>query len=88
MPGALDAGLPRRRSAADDCLPVNSEVLLRATPDAQSPLPLEADGVSRWVWEGRYGAMLIEVSGDDVYVNGQRVEPHPRAPGPAAAPSA
>lgn len=65
--------------------PLKPEVLLRATPDAQPALPLAADGVSRWVWESRYGAMLIEVSGDDVYVNGQRVEPHPRSPGPAAA---
>jgi hypothetical protein len=39
-------------------------------------LPLANDGVQRWVWHGRYGAMLIEVVGDDVFVNTQRVEPH------------
>lgn len=39
-------------------------------------LPLASDGVQRWVWHGRYGAMLIEVIGDDVFVNAQRVEPH------------
>jgi len=39
-------------------------------------LPLGSDGVQRWVWHGRYGAMLIEVIGDDVFVNTHRVEPH------------
>lgn len=39
-------------------------------------LPLAGGGVQRWVWHSRYGAMLIEVVGDDVFVNGQRVKPH------------
>ena len=29
-----------------------------------------------YVWESRYGTILIEVAGEDVFVNGQRVEPH------------
>jgi hypothetical protein len=32
--------------------------------------------VQRWVWQGRFGPMLIEVIGEQVFVNGQRVEPH------------
>lgn len=39
-------------------------------------MPLGSDGVRRWVWESRHGAILIEVVGDDTFVNGQRVEPH------------
>lgn len=54
------------------------EVLLRRSgdDDAQPLLPLASAGVQRWVWEGRYGPMLIEVMGDEVYVNGDRVERH------------
>jgi hypothetical protein len=54
------------------------EVLLRrdAAAERQTPLPLASEGVQRWVWECRYGAMLIEVRGDEVYVNGERVERH------------
>ena len=53
--------------------PLFPEVLLRSSEDQQPPLPLSTDGVARWVWESRFGAMLIEVSGDSVFVNGQRV---------------
>jgi hypothetical protein len=63
------------------------EVLLLRDAAPQAALPLAADGVARWVWEGRYGAMLIEVMGGEVFVNGQRVEPHrveDRAAGVAA----
>lgn len=42
----------------------------------QVALPLATPGVQRWVWEGRYGPMLLEVDGDQVFVNGQRVQPH------------
>jgi hypothetical protein len=51
------------------------DVLLRALPSGQAELPLAADGVARWVWESRWGPMLIEVKGDQVYVNGGRVVP-------------
>jgi hypothetical protein len=49
-------------------------------PDAgaQPALPLASDGVRRWLWHGRFGDMLIEVVGEQVFVNGQRVEPHAR----------
>lgn len=60
---------PPRRSAPAD-------VVLSPGEQIAPSLPLASDGVQRWVWHGRYGAMLIEVIGDDVFVNGQRVEPH------------
>jgi len=37
-------------------------------------LPLATAGVLRYVWESRYGEILIEVVGDDGFVNGSRVE--------------
>jgi ATP-dependent Zn protease len=56
--------------------PLSREVLLRAEQDAQRALELATAGVARWVWESRYGPMLIEVAGGEVFVNGDRVEPH------------
>ena len=52
--------------------------------DAQASLPLASEGVSRWVWQGRFGPILIEVDGDRVLVNGMPVEPYRAAvsPGP------
>lgn len=47
-----------------------------AEPSPQATLALATPGVQRWVWEGRYGPMLLEVAGEQVFVNGQRVEPH------------
>lgn len=52
------------------------ERLLRSAEHPQAELPLVAPGVQRQVWESRYGPMLIEVMNGDVFVNGQRVEPH------------
>lgn len=43
--------------------------------DTQGALPLSAEGVERYVWQGRFGPMLIEVIDSVAYVNGQRVEP-------------
>ena len=60
--------------------PVLPEVLLRHGVDAQTALPLASEGVRRWVWESRYGAMLIEVIDDEVFVNGQRVQRHQAQP--------
>jgi hypothetical protein len=56
--------------------PLGSQVLLLREDDAQASLPLSTPGVQRWVWESRYGSMLIEVLGGDVYVNSRLVEPH------------
>jgi len=52
------------------------EMLLRRADDHRTALPLVSEGVLRCVWESRYGSILIEVVGDEVFVNGQRVEPH------------
>jgi hypothetical protein len=51
------------------------EVLLGVDPFEEPQLPLATEGVQRYVWEGRFGAMLIEVKQGSAYVNGQRVEP-------------
>jgi hypothetical protein len=51
------------------------EVLVRRADDAQPQLPLASEGVLRHVWESRFGPILIEVTGDEIRVNGQRVEP-------------
>lgn len=51
------------------------EVLLGVDPFEEPQLPLATEGVQRYVWEGRFGAMLIEVRQGSAYVNGQRVDP-------------
>ncbi len=55
--------------------PLYPEVLLRSSDDHQPLLPLSTNGVARWVWESRFGSMLIEVADDSVFVNGKRVVP-------------
>ena len=42
--------------------------------DSQQSLPLATAGVQRYVWEGRFGAMLIEVLDGVIYVDGHRVD--------------
>lgn len=42
----------------------------------QVDLPLATPGIQRWVWHSRFGSMLIETAGEDVFVNGQRVQRH------------
>ena len=56
--------------------PLLPEVFLGFHPPDEPQLPFAAEGVQRYVWEGRFGAMLIEVKEGAVFVNGQRVEPH------------
>ncbi len=58
------------------------EVLLRPHDDGQAALPLATEGVLRTVWHSRFGSMLIEVIGADIFVNGQRVVPHAAGPKP------
>lgn len=55
--------------------PLLPEVLTRFDPSPQVELPLAAEGVLRYVWESRFGSMLIEVRAGRVYVNGQLVVP-------------
>lgn len=52
------------------------DVVLASDEQLEPSLPLGSDGVRRWAWHSRHGAMLIEVIGDDAFVNGQRVEPY------------
>jgi hypothetical protein len=55
--------------------PLLPEILVRQRPSLQVDLPLAAEGVLRYVWESRFGPMLIEVKEGRAYVNGQAVEP-------------
>ena len=53
---------------------LHPEVLLReASP--QTNLPLATEAVQRYVWESRFGEMLIEVFEGVIFVNGEKVEP-------------
>jgi hypothetical protein len=54
--------------------PLHPEVLRLREASPQEPLSLVTEGVQRYVWEGRFGAMLIEVVDGVAYVNGERVE--------------
>ena len=56
--------------------PPRSEVVVGPADPAQPELPLASAGVQRWLWNGKFGPMLIEVVGERVFVNGQSVEPH------------
>jgi hypothetical protein len=54
--------------------PLNTEVLLRPGSGRQAEMQLASESVLRYVWEGRFGTMLIEVRDGQVYVNGALVE--------------
>jgi hypothetical protein len=54
--------------------PLRPEVLRLRDPSPQELLPLATEGVQRYVWESRFGPMLIEVVDGVTYVNGGRVE--------------
>ena len=55
--------------------PILPEVLARRDASSQADLPLASEGVLRYVWESRFGSILIEVKGNRTYVNGQPVVP-------------
>ena len=55
--------------------PLLPERLLHIDVSSQMPIPLATQGVLRYVWESRFGEILIEVVGDRSFVNGQLVEP-------------
>ena len=80
---------PASASRRQGCLPphdirraINTAVYSEIRPSAmathQSLLPLATEGVLRYVWESKFGPMLIEVVGDEIFVNGMAVEPAPR----------
>jgi hypothetical protein len=54
--------------------PLYPERLLLADQSSQAPLALSTMGVQRYVWESRFGAMLIEVIDGQSFVNGALVE--------------
>lgn len=54
---------------------VSPDVRPNATTDPQSPLPLATEGVLRYVWDGKFGSILIEVVRGRIFVNGKPVEP-------------
>lgn len=56
--------------------PFHPEVLLRREP-SQPELALAAEGVQRYVWESKFGDMLIEVREGRIFVNGSLVVPAP-----------
>jgi hypothetical protein len=55
--------------------PLHPEVLHLREASPQEALGLATEGVRRYVWESRFGAMLIEVVDGVAYVNGERVDP-------------
>lgn len=58
--------------------PLLPEVIVRREQSSQVALPLAAEGVLRYVWEGKFGSMLIEVKDGKAFVNGQAIEPAER----------
>lgn len=60
--------------------PLLPEVFLGIDTSIDPPLPFATEGVQRYVWESRFGTMLIEVRDGVTYVNGSRVEPFTREP--------
>jgi hypothetical protein len=54
--------------------PLLPEILRPLEQSPQGDLPLATEGVLRYVWESRFGSMLIEVVDGVAYVNGQRIE--------------
>jgi hypothetical protein len=57
--------------------PIHPEVISRLEATSQAELPLATEGTLRYIWQSRFGEMLIEVVGDTVRVNGERVESDP-----------
>jgi hypothetical protein len=51
-----------------------SEVHVGQIRSDQIDLPLAAEDVLRYLWESRFGPMLIEVKDGRAYVNGQAVQ--------------
>jgi hypothetical protein len=65
---------PEKLSAVN--APLLPEVLLGTMSPDEPQLPLACEGVQRYVWQSRFGSILIEVKDGVAFVNGQPVEPH------------
>lgn len=50
----------------------------RTAPRVQDIAAVDASDrtVEQWIWHSRFGPIVIEVRGKDVFVNGDRVAPH------------
>ena len=55
--------------------PLYPEILRRLDKTPRADLALAIEGVARYVWQGQFGEMLIEVIDDVIYVNRDRIEP-------------
>ena len=55
--------------------PLLPAILRAAHPGPTPAASLMDQGDQSYVWDSRFGAMLIEVKDGVAYVNGQRVEP-------------
>jgi hypothetical protein len=66
--------------------PLLPEILVRQQPSLQVDLPLAAEGVLRYVWESRFGPILIEVKEGRAYVNGKVVQSVDLGPLPGGTP--
>ena len=55
--------------------PVAPEALASRDVRLQTDPPLAVDGALHYLWESRFGTMLIEVRAGRTYVNAQPVEP-------------
>lgn len=51
------------------------EMVVGDGDEPQADLPLAVEGVQRIVCRLKYAEVLVEVVGDEVFVNGKRVEP-------------
>lgn len=45
--------------------------------DAAAVSPMDSQ-TTQWIWNSRFGTIVIEVRGSDVFVNGDHVAPHAR----------
>jgi hypothetical protein len=52
------------------------DVMLSPVEQVEPSLPLGSEGVQRWVWHSSFGEVLIEVVGEQVFVNRQLVAPY------------
>ena len=60
--------------------PLYPEKLLRLQVESQMDLSLATDGVQRYVWDSRFGQILIEVTEGRLFVNGRLVETAAQGP--------
>jgi hypothetical protein len=62
--------------------PLLPEILARREASPQAELPLASEGLLRYVWESKYGSILIEVKDGRAFVNERVVEPAEPTDGP------